>query len=101
MRQHHYRIVNPIRFFLFILISTLIIAFAGYGLLNIGKAEAAQVSTYAQVVIQQDDTLWDIATSYNPNYHGDTRNLVHEIYEINDINASDVHPGDVIFVPVY
>ncbi len=100
-KRHRYVIVNPVRFFIFVLVSTLIIAFAGYSLLSIGNAEAAQADTYAQVVIQEDDTLWDIATAYNPEYRGDVRNLICDIYEINDIGADDIHPGDIVFVPIY
>lgn len=97
--RHHYRIVNPVRFFFFILLSVMIIIFAGYGLLNIGSAEAASAETYAQVTISENDTLWEIADHYNPD--GDIRTIVHEIYEINGITADDVVPGLTISVPIY
>lgn len=100
MRQHHYRIVNPIRFFLFILVLVFTVTVAIYGLFGSGNAEAASLRTYAQVVVQPSDTLWSIASSYNSGY-GDIREIVHDIYEINDLESGNIHPGDVVFVPVY
>ena len=40
-RIHHYRIVKPFRFFLFVVISIMIIVFAGYTVIGAGNAEAA------------------------------------------------------------
>ncbi|MBQ6388268.1 MAG: LysM peptidoglycan-binding domain-containing protein [Mogibacterium sp.] len=100
MRKHSYRITNPVRFFIFILLSIMIIVFAGYSIIGAGNAEAATARKYAQVTIQENDTLWDLACSYNPE-RLDIRDIVHEIYDINDISADDIHPGDVVFIPVY
>ena len=100
MTKRHYRIVNPVRFFIFILITVLMITFAGYSLLNAGKAEAAAPARYAKVVIQENDTLWDIASAYNPDAT-DVRDIIYEIYDFNNIDANNLQPGDVVFVPVY
>lgn len=100
-KRHHYRIVNPVRFFIFVLISVMILIFAAYGILNIGRAEAAAVNTYAQVTVSENQSLWSIAERYNPDVRMDTRDIIHEICEINDIESADLKPGDTIFVPVY
>ena len=99
MKKHNYRIVKPFRFFIFVLICVMLIIFAGYGLLSIGAAEAETTDTYAHVIIQENDTLWDIASHYNPD--ADIREVVHDIYDINGITANDVVPGLAIDVPVY
>ena len=99
MRRHHYRIVKPFRFFIFILISVMITVFAGYTIVN-SRAEAAVADSYAQVVIQENDNLWDLASMYNPD-RTDIRDIVYEIYDINGIDANNIQPGQVIFVPVY
>ena len=101
MRTRHYRIVKPVRFFIFVLISIMIIIFTGYGLLNSGKAEAASADSYERVVVQTNDTLWGLAEMYNPDVEMSYRDIVYDICEINDISAGDIHPGDVIFIPVY
>lgn len=100
-RRHHYRIVKPVRFFMFIVISIMIIAFAGYSVIGAADAEAATVRTYAQVTISEGDSLWSIVERYNKDAHIDVQSVIYDIYEINDINAADIQPGDKIFVPVY
>ena len=99
--RHHYRIVNPLRFFIFVFICIMITAFAGYSIIGASDAEAAAVRTYSQVTIQDGDNLWDIVEQYNPHADIDVRSAIYDIYEINDIDADDVRPGKTIFVPVY
>ena len=100
-RRHHYRIVNPVRFFIFVVLSIMILIFAGYSVIGISDAEAASVRSYAQVVIQDGDNLWNLVERYNPDARIDIRDTIYEICEINDIEAGDIRPGDVIFIPVY
>ena len=99
--RRNYRIVKPVRFFLFILICIMVIVFAGYSLLGVSKAEASAASTYARVVIQENDNLWDIVESYNPDVDISYQEIIHNIRETNDIDVNDLHPGDVVFIPVY
>ena len=101
MSNRHYRIVKPVRFFLFVLISIMIIIFAGYSILNIGKAQAATINTYERVVVQENDTLWDLAETYNPDVKVSYQKIIHDICETNDIESGDIHPGDILFIPVY
>ncbi len=100
-RRHHYRIADPVRFFIFILICTMIIAFAGYTVISSGKAEAAAVNTYAQVTVQENDSLWGLVEKFNPDANIDVQSVIYDIYEINDIEAGSIQPGDTIFIPVY
>ena len=100
-RRHHYRIVNPVRFFIFIVISMMITVFAGYSIMGISEADAATVRTYKQVVIQDGDNLWNLIESYNPGAGVDIRSAIYDVYEINDISASDIRPGETIFIPIY
>lgn len=101
MKTRHLKVVNPVRFFIFILISIMIMAFAGYSLIGAGHADAAAVHTYKQVVIHDGDNLWDIVEKYNPDVHKSTREIIYEICETNDIEADEIQPGDMIFVPIY
>ena len=101
-RKCHYRIVKPVRFFFFVLIVTMAVIFTGYSMIGAGHtAEAAAKTEFAKVIIQENDTLWDIAETYNPDCNMDIRDAVYDICRINNIKASDIHPGDVIYVPVY
>ena len=99
--RHHYRIASPFRFFVFILVCIMIIAFAGISIVGAADAEASDIRTYRQVVIQEDDNLWNLVERYNPDANINIRDAVYDIYEINDIDADDIHPGDEIFIPIY
>lgn len=98
--KRHYRIANPVRFFIFILICVTTIAFAGSTIMGLSKANAAAVSTYRQVEIQADDTLWNIAEQYCSE-NVDIRDYISEVCEVNDISLNNIQAGDIIFVPVY
>ena len=100
-RKHHYRIVDPVRFFLAVVISIMLLIFAGYSIIGATQAQAAAVRTYKQVTIQDGDNLWNLVEDYNPNAHIDIRDAIYDIYEINDIDESDIRPGETIFIPIY
>lgn len=101
MRGHRYRVVNPIRFFIFILVTVMLIAFFSFSLINSNKAEAASIDTFMQVEIQENDNLWSLAEQYC-NVNMDLRDYIDDICDINDIDSNDMlHPGDVLFVPLY
>ena len=99
--RHHYRIVKPFRFFLFVVISIMIIVFAGYTVIGAGNAEAAAVRTYVQVTIDEGDSLWSIVERCNKDARIDVQSAIYDVYEINDIDAADIQPGDKLFIPVY
>lgn len=100
-RRHHYRIVNPVRFFMFVVISIMVVILAGYSIMGISDADAAAVRSYKQVIIQDGDNLWNLIESYNPGAGIDVRNAIYDVYEINDISACDIKPGETIFIPIY
>ena len=100
-RKHHYRIVKPFRFFLFVVISIMVIVFTGYTAIGAGNAEAAAVRSYVQVTIDEGDNLWSIVERCNKDAHIDVQSAIYDVYEINDIDAADIQPGDKLFIPVY
>ena len=98
--KKHYKIVNPLRFFAFVMLSVTILTMACLTIFNIDQAQAASVNRYKQIEIQEADTLWNIAENYcSPDK--DIRTYIDDICEINDISANDVSPGDIVFVPIY
>ena len=100
-KKHHYRIVKPVRFFMFVLISIMIIVFAGYTVIGAGNAEASAVRTYVQVTIGEGDSLWSVIERCNRDSNIDVQSAIYDVYEINDIDAADIHPGDKLFIPIY
>ena len=100
-RKHHYRIVKPFRFFIFVAISIMVIVFAGYTAIGAGNAEAAAVRTYVQVTVDEGDNLWNIVERCNKDANIDVQSVIYDVYDINDIDAADISPGDKLFIPVY
>ena len=94
-----YRIASPIRFFTFILILTLILVFGIASIVSSSHSQAASFNTYVQVVVEENDTLWSIAEDFSGSDQ-DIRDVVDEICDVNDISASDIQPGDLLFIPV-
>ena len=100
-KRHHYRIVDPVRFFLAVVISIMILIFAGYSVIGAARVQAAAIRTYTQVTIQEGDSLWNLVKMYNPDSHIDIRDAIYDVYEINDIDESDIRPGEKVFIPIY
>ena len=100
--SRRYKIVNPFRFFVFVTICIMITVCAAYAILGTSKVSAAAETKYTEVKVQENDTLWNLIDTYNPNANIDIRLALYDLYEINDISASDnISPGDVILVPIY
>ena len=101
MKSRRYRIVNPLRFFIFVFICVITIVFATYGVISFNSAEASSVNTYQQVTITDNGSLWEVAASHCQS-NMDIRDYIDDICEINDITSNDfLQPGQVIFVPIY
>jgi len=78
----------------------MITVFAGYSLFNYNRAQATSFDTYVQVVVEEDGNLWNIAERYHTNGM-DIRDYIYEIREVNDIGEEDLHPGDILFIPIH
>lgn len=99
-----YKIISPIRFFIFILLCVTIILFAGYAVITSGSTEAAVSDTYREITVHENDTLWsiaeDISNNGDDNCNMDCRDIIQKICETNDIKPGDIKKGDIIFVPI-
>ena len=51
----------------------------------------------ARVVVQQGDSLWNIAQRQAP--QRDPRDTIHEIRELNGLRSNLIQPGQVLLVP--
>lgn len=52
---------------------------------------------YETIVIEQGDTLWDIAREYYPDK--EVRSAIYEIKKVNGIESSTIYEGQIIKVP--
>lgn len=53
---------------------------------------------YLSVVIEQDDTLWDIAKRYNTDEEISTKEYVDEIMYVNGLETDTIYAGQYIIV---
>ena len=101
MKGRHYRVVNPIRFFIFVCICVFTIVFTAYTFINLNTAMASSVNNYQQIVVHDNETLWDIAEEHCKS-NMDLRDYIIDICDINDISSNDpLYVGEILFVPIY
>ena len=99
-----YRVVNRKRFMIFQIVSIILLAaiiFTGslfiYNRLSLGD-ELYEENT---IKVVDGDTLWSIANRLveNSNKSVDVRKVIYEIKELNNIDDSQIYPGDLIRIP--
>ena len=73
---------------------TIAIAFIGFM-----DSKASLTKEYKEVVVRQGQSLWMIADKYK-NENSDTRSMIYEIKELNDLASSDVYDGQVLRIPI-
>ena len=97
-KRKKYRIKSKFRFItsMIIMIGLCVAGFTALTGLNTSVALTKQ--TYTQVQVASGDTLWSIADTYKDE-NTDTRKAVYEICQVNDFQASDLHPGMVLSIP--
>lgn len=96
--KKNYRIKSKKRFSAFVFALVLMITAATGLVAGSESADAMTDSAYAEVLVQNGDTLWDLAQSYGPSDQ-DTRVTVHTICEINKTSPEDLQPGQTIMIP--
>ena len=56
---------------------------------------------YKSVMVEQNDSLWDIAERHMGSGYTDTKEYIAEIIELNNLNGTDIHYGEYLCVPYY
>ena len=82
--------------FLVIMIGLLV---SGFGFTaGLYDTTASVTTDFTSYTVAPGDTVWDIADEVSGS-DTDTRIIVHAICQMNDIQAQDLQPGMVLFVP--
>lgn len=95
-----YRVVNKLRFTVFVVLTILILTTAINFALGLNTAVSLTVPEYMDITVASGDTLWSIAETYMPT-DVDIRESVYELCKLNDISASELYAGMTIQVPIY
>ncbi|MCX7749708.1 MAG: LysM peptidoglycan-binding domain-containing protein [Clostridia bacterium] len=91
--KRKYVLKNKKRFIIFILsifclMTSMIYSDIAYG---------SKVNQYLTVTVQSGDTLWSIAERFCN--HGDIREYIYELKQLNSLSNSEIFEGDQIKVP--
>lgn len=83
-----------------LVISIIILLALATTALGLNTAQSLQEEQYLIVSIESGDTLWDIAQSNSPD-HMDTRKVIYQIKQVNDLDNGYIYPGQTIKIPLY
>ena len=67
----------------------------------VASAQSQRELYYTSVSIEEDDTLWSIATEYYSDEYKSVSEYVNEIKELNDLGSDKITSGFNILVPYY
>ncbi|MBE6033897.1 MAG: LysM peptidoglycan-binding domain-containing protein [Clostridiales bacterium] len=99
-KRKSYRIKSKFRFTTSITIMLILFIFMANTVLGLDYASSLTKHEPVQIEIQSGDSLWNIARQYGPN-HMDTRKIVYDICNLNNISADSIYPGQQILIPDY
>ncbi|SHJ47207.1 cell division suppressor protein YneA [Paramaledivibacter caminithermalis] len=92
-------IVNKKRFMLStILIMVILFFFVSSILAMINKVEGYQEPKYIEVVVENGDTVWDLAREFSSK-DKDVRKAIYEIGIVNNLDSYSIYPGQVLKIP--
>ena len=92
------RIKNKLRFITFLLVMFTLLSALCVSVFNIGKVYSKSEIEYSVYVVDNGETLWDIANKNNPE-NKDIRKVVYEIQKYNNI-GNVVNVGQEIKIPL-
>ena len=95
-----YIITSKFRFTMFLVVMILFAMTTVGTLLGFNTVNSASMNQYNQVLVEAGDTVWTIACEYAPD-DMDVRKVVHDICDVNEIQADQLVAGQKIIVPVY
>ena len=94
------RIVSPIRFTAFTVITILLVLTATITVLGLEPLDKAAEPPYTEVRVQSGDTVWDLALEFGPQDE-DVRRVVKRICRINGIEPEELQPEQILQIPLY
>ena len=95
----NYKVVNKLRFSIFITVTSILILGVILGVISLINQEDYTYNEWQDLRVQKGDTLWKIAKHNNP-FNENTQKVVYKIMKFNKINEGYIKPGDIIKIPV-
>jgi len=102
MKKTH--IINPARFYTFVALlmtAIIFISIIGFNALSRNLAYGAGETDRSTrtIIIHRGETVWSVAESLADASDRDTREIVREIYRLNNLEQGSVQPGQPLLVP--
>lgn len=96
------RVINPKRFYTFLallMLVSIVLSFIVMSFISNKPAlGASEIETHS-IIVHSGDTIWSIAEPIALLQKKDTRNVVREIYRLNNLEQMTIHPGQSLLVP--
>jgi len=93
-----YKVVDRKRFICFLMLVLIAVSFTVLGFVNHSSANETTDHRYTEIIIEKGDTLWEIAKVYGSS-EKDIREVIYDICRFNNIKASDLRPGQILYIP--
>ena len=100
--KKRYKVISKVRFFLFIITMSAMLTILVVSLLSNNEVYGSNYGyayNYNEVKIVKGDTLWMIALESMPEGY-DVREMIYKIKVINEMDISNIYPGDIIKIPI-
>ncbi len=96
-----YRVTNIKRFRAFIFSLVLITSLLIFMIIlsSFTKVYSDNILKFEHVYVEKGDNLWKIASQYNNNQRID--DFIRTIERLNNIENSEIYPGDTLVIPIY
>lgn len=56
---------------------------------------------FTHILVEEGDTIWDIAADYITSEYDSTRAYIYEVEKVNHISADDITEGCYLMIPYY
>lgn len=94
------RIVNKVRFVIFMSIVILALVLILGSLFELDKAYSTTYDRWKEITVKNGDTLWGIAKDNNPK-NQDTRKVVYDIMKYNNMKKANLIAGQTLRIPIH
>lgn len=82
-----------------IVAAVVVLALSGLADLYVNSTAAFHPARHLEYVVEQGDTLWAIAARFGPPQL-DPRTYIHQIRKLNGLASANIHPGQVLRLPI-